>query len=95
VAINDLIVPSADPRLPFGGRGASGFGTTRGLEGLMEMTVPKAVTTSRGRRPHLEPRRPGDAALFRSWIAASHGGSPAARLRGVFGFVKGAIARGR
>jgi acyl-CoA reductase-like NAD-dependent aldehyde dehydrogenase len=28
VVINDVIVPTADPRLPFGGRGESGFGVT-------------------------------------------------------------------
>jgi acyl-CoA reductase-like NAD-dependent aldehyde dehydrogenase len=95
VAINDVIVPSADPRLPFGGRGASGFGTTRGIEGLLEMTTVKAVTASRGPRRHLEARRPGDAALFRAWIAAEHGRGLAARVRGVLDFVRLAIARGR
>ena len=34
VTINDLIVPTADPRVPFGGRRDSGFGVTRGAEGL-------------------------------------------------------------
>lgn len=59
VTLNDVIVPSADPRLPFLGRGRSGFGATRGAEGLRAMTVPK-VTTER-RRPfhwHLRGRLP-------------------------------------
>jgi acyl-CoA reductase-like NAD-dependent aldehyde dehydrogenase len=43
VTINDLIAPTADPRLPFGGAGASGHGTTRGAEGLLEMTRPQAI----------------------------------------------------
>lgn len=74
VCINDLIVPTADPRLPFGGRGRSGFGTTRGELGLLEMTVPKAVSTRRGWfRPHLNPAGPDDAMLFAHMTALLHG----------------------
>ncbi len=47
VLINDLIVPTADPRLPFGGRGHSGFGVTRGAEGLLEMTAVRTVATQK------------------------------------------------
>ena len=49
VLINDLIVPTADPRMPFGGVKASGFGVTRGDEGLLEMTHPHVVAVRRGR----------------------------------------------
>ena len=74
VCVNDLIVPTADPRLPFGGRGRSGFGSTRGELGLLEMTVPKAVSIRRGRfRPHLNPAGPNDAALFAHMTALLHG----------------------
>ena len=45
VVVNDVIIPTADPRLPFGGAGASGFGVTRGAEGLLEMTRPQAVVS--------------------------------------------------
>jgi len=45
VCINDLIVPTADPRLPFGGAGGSGYGVTRGPEGLLALTRPVAVST--------------------------------------------------
>jgi len=56
VTINDVIVSSADARLPFGGRRRSGFGVTRGAAGLLEMTAPKAVTRSSGRfRPAYQP----------------------------------------
>jgi aldehyde dehydrogenase (NAD+) len=48
--INDLIVPVADPRLPFEGRGESGFGVTRGPEGLLAMTRARAISQSRPRR---------------------------------------------
>lgn len=74
VIINDLIVPTADPRLPFGGRGRSGFGTTRGKEGLLEMTVPKVISVRRSRSHlHLDQPQAGDTALFAAYIRATHG----------------------
>ena len=56
VVINDLIVPTVDPRLAFGGRGLSGFGVTRGAEGLLGLTVVKSIALRHGRfRPHFAP----------------------------------------
>ncbi|MBK4723458.1 aldehyde dehydrogenase family protein [Azospirillum sp. YIM DDC1] len=75
VTVNDLIVPTADPRLPFGGRRASGWGVTRGAEGLLEMTRVKTVAVRRGRRlPHTDPPRDGDAALMLAALRLLHGG---------------------
>jgi acyl-CoA reductase-like NAD-dependent aldehyde dehydrogenase len=83
VTVNDVIVPTADPRVPFGGRGESGYGATRGAEGLLEMTAAKAVAVRRGRwLPHLEPRQPGDEELFKGWLAAAHGDGLGARVAG-------------
>ena len=83
VTINDLIVPTADPRVPFGGRGASGFGVTRGAAGLLEWTVPKAVLERRGRaRPHLDGLHGGEDEMFEAWIRAVHGGTWSARRAG-------------
>ncbi|MBC8095214.1 MAG: aldehyde dehydrogenase family protein [Akkermansiaceae bacterium] len=74
VSINDLIIPTADPRLPFGGRNRSGSGVTRGAEGLLELTRPKVVTFTRGRfRPAFEPARPGDETVFTSYLKWMHG----------------------
>jgi acyl-CoA reductase-like NAD-dependent aldehyde dehydrogenase len=74
VVVNDVIVPTADPRLPFGGRGRSGFGVTRGAEGLLEMTVVKAVAVRHGRaRWHLGPPWFTDHELVQRYIEAVHG----------------------
>jgi acyl-CoA reductase-like NAD-dependent aldehyde dehydrogenase len=83
VVINDLIVPTADPRLPFGGVKASGFGSTRGEEGLLEMTHPHVVTVRRGKSSrHFDEHGPANARLFASYIQATHGRGPE-RLRAV------------
>lgn len=55
VTINDVVVPTAHPATPFGGRGESGWGVTQGEEGLLEMTVPQVVSMRRGKfRPHFD-----------------------------------------
>jgi len=62
VSVNDLIVPSADPRIAFGGAGRSGYGVTRGAEGLLELTRIKVGQTSRGGgTSHLGEAGPGGA----------------------------------
>ncbi len=62
VSVNDLIVPSADPRIAFGGAGRSGYGVTRGAEGLLELTRIKVVQTrSGGGTTHLAEAGPGVA----------------------------------
>ena len=82
--INDLIVPTADPRVPFGGRGASGFGATRGAEGLLEMTAPKTVLVRRGRNTrHYEATGPEHAAMFDGMLHASHARSWSQRFAGI------------
>ncbi len=74
VVVNDMIVPTADPRLTFGGKGKSGFGKTRGTEGLLQMTFLKSVLVQRGKRlRHLEPQHPRARQLFRSYLAVVHG----------------------
>jgi acyl-CoA reductase-like NAD-dependent aldehyde dehydrogenase len=78
VLVNDVIAPTVDPRIPFGGRGASGYGVTRGAEGLLEMTAVKTLLVRRGQSKiymrHLEPTRDADVPLFAAMIAATHGG---------------------
>jgi acyl-CoA reductase-like NAD-dependent aldehyde dehydrogenase len=81
VVINDVIVPTADPRLPFGGRGRSGFGVTRGAEGLLEMTAIKVIAVRHGRiRWHLDHPDLLDQDLVRRYIDAVHGTTWVQRL---------------
>ena len=76
VLINDLIAPTADPRVPFGGLRRSGFGATRGAEGLMEMTAVKTVLVRRkGSTRHYDPVSAKELPMFTGLIGALHGGS--------------------
>jgi acyl-CoA reductase-like NAD-dependent aldehyde dehydrogenase len=69
VVINDAVVPAGHPELPIAARGASGFGVTRGPEGLLEFTRPKAIAINESRRPlHLLPARDRDEALLGAYI---------------------------
>ena len=84
VTINDIIVPTADPRFPFGGVRGSGYGVTRGAEGLLEMTYPQAISTRRTRfMPHFDAPRADDAQLFAAFASAVHGRGLRHRLRAV------------
>lgn len=90
VTINDLIVPTADPRLPFGGRGESGFGVTRGEEGLLAMTAVKVVGQRRGRfAPHLSQRNDADAETLIGLMQANHGRGIGRRWSGLRRMIAG------
>ena len=84
VLINDLIVPTADPRVPFGGRRASGWGVTRGAEGLLEMTAVKTVLARRGRsQRHFAPTGAAHEQLFKGVAGWQHGGGWRVRVAGL------------
>ncbi|TWT68075.1 aldehyde dehydrogenase family protein [Crateriforma conspicua] len=74
VVVNDLIAPTADARLPFGGRGESGHGVTRGPEGLLSMTTVRVISRRKGSvTPHLSPPQQSDADLLSGSLAMTHG----------------------
>lgn len=82
VVVNDMIMPTADPRAAFGGRGESGFGVTRGAEGLRQFTALKTVLVqSRKRLRHLEPLPVNAQELFAAYLSASYSTEFRARLR--------------
>jgi len=83
VCINDIIAPTADPRLPFAGRGRSGFGATRGEQGLYEMAQVKAVSHRRGGlTAHLDEPNELTGEMLRAILKAGHAASWSQRLRG-------------
>jgi acyl-CoA reductase-like NAD-dependent aldehyde dehydrogenase len=91
VLINDLIVATADPRVSFGGRRSSGFGTTRGREGLLEMTTLKTIVAQRSRdlRPY-RPTTPDHRPFFAAYLEAVHGGTWLTRWNGLRRFLRSA-----
>jgi aldehyde dehydrogenase (NAD+) len=90
VVVNDVIVPTAHPATPFGGRGRSGWGVTQGEDGLLAMTVPQVVTTRSGTyRPHLQTDQLVSAGhAVRGLLQLSHGRKWSDRVRGLFELVK-------
>lgn len=83
VSINDLVVPTADPRVPFAGRKQSGFGVTRGPEGLLEMTVPRVIAVRRGESARRYERTgAAHVGLFAGLAALLYGGTVLVRMRG-------------
>lgn len=89
VLINDIIVATADPRASFGGRKRSGFGATRGREGLLEMTTPKTIQARSTPNVRAYQQTTSDhLPLFSSYLRASHGGAWRSRIKGVSEFLR-------
>lgn len=89
VVVNDCVVPTADPRLPFAGRGRSGFGATRGEAGLLEMTRVKAIATRQQKvYPHLRPVDANTNALLAALLIALHGRGLTKRLKALLSLLK-------
>jgi acyl-CoA reductase-like NAD-dependent aldehyde dehydrogenase len=96
IVINDVIAPTADPRLPFGGRGHSGFGVTRGTEGLLELTTVKVVSVRKGNNYlHFDGPDELDPPLYDALIRASHSRSWFKRMRALFQVARLFMKKGR
>lgn len=81
VVINDAVRPVAHPAVALGGRGESGWGVTRGEEGLLAMTraVYVSSTSARLRTPTTPPPGRGEerlAALVRWWYGGGRAAPP-------------------
>ena len=96
VLVNDVIAPTVDPRVPFGGRRQSGFGSTRGAEGLLEMTAAKTIQVRRNKDTrHYVATATQHGELFTGYIAAAHGAGLRQRWHGMQQAVKAAMKIGR
>jgi betaine-aldehyde dehydrogenase len=78
VWINEQLHPAAHPEVPLAGRGASGFGASRGVAGLMAMVTPKVISTTPLRAPRRHYARGGAATidLFRATVAVAFAQGP-------------------
>ena len=91
VLINDVVIPTADPRVSFGGRGRSGFGVTRGVDGLLAMTTARTVQVSRGDRKRAwAPTSEAHAEFIAGLAAMLHGDGLSVRLEGLKRVVRAA-----
>ncbi len=84
ITLNDLIVPTADPRMSFGGSRLSGFGATRGAEGLLEMTRVQSISRRTNHwLPHLDPPQNRDAQLLEGLLQWMYSASLKDQFRGL------------
>ncbi len=89
VVINDIVVPTADPRVAFGGRGESGWGVTRGIEGLLEMTRLKVICTRRGKwLPHLDPKQSQNDKALEAILGLVHGSGLKTRMKALMQLIQ-------
>ncbi|GAC1416281.1 MAG: aldehyde dehydrogenase family protein [Acidobacteriaceae bacterium] len=91
ILLNDIIVPTADPRVPFGGRRRSGFGATRGAEGLLEMTAARTLVARSGNDTRrYQATGPHHTGFFEGIIRLSHTATWAERWHGLRQFLAAA-----
>jgi acyl-CoA reductase-like NAD-dependent aldehyde dehydrogenase len=93
VIVNDVVVGTAHPALPFGGVRRSGWGVTRGEEGLLAMTVPQVVSVRTGKfRPHFDGTATGGVAeMMAGLLLRDHAESRRDRWTGFRRMVRGML----
>lgn len=88
VSVNDVLTHYSVPSLPMGGVGESGFGRTRGAEGLLEMSRTRSVLVRRhglAREPYWFPYRDSAVELIRGVVDWRGGRGPGRFLRSLWG----------
>jgi len=93
VSVNDTLSHYAAPALPMGGVGESGFGRTRGLEGLREMTRTRTLLVDRfgwSGDPWWFPYGPRKLRLIRALAEFRRIGGVRGALRAAWSYLRGA-----
>ena len=73
VTHNDVVMPTGHPATPIGGRGHSGWGVSRGEEGLLAMPRPVNVASTGRLRLPVGPTPPGQDARLTQMISMLYG----------------------
>lgn len=85
VTVNDAIAPAAHPATSFGGRRASGWGTTQGSDGLLAMTVAQVVASRGGTfRLHYDAVTPAVEDVLSGLLTWQHAPSWGERMKGLW-----------
>ena len=68
VTINNIVMPTAHPGASIGGIGPSGWGTSQGEDGLLDMTHPVTISATGSFRPPTDPPAPKQAEQLITWM---------------------------
>lgn len=91
VSVNDALATYALPALPFGGVGESGYGRTRGVEGIRALTRTKSVVRDRlgmKREPWWFPYNRGSEVLLWAAVQYRRRGGMAGLLAGAWSLIR-------
>jgi aldehyde dehydrogenase (NAD+) len=90
ICINDLLAPTAHPAVCLAPREESGYGATRGPEGLLEMTSPVTIANRTGHfLPHLSRVNVEKPVPLRNILALKHSPHLRTRLNSLLRVIQG------
>jgi acyl-CoA reductase-like NAD-dependent aldehyde dehydrogenase len=80
VTFNECVTPTGHPGVSIAGRGASGWGASRGEAGLLELTRPLSVSRTASWTPDAEPPPPRMLGMLDRVVRGWHGARSPGRL---------------
>jgi acyl-CoA reductase-like NAD-dependent aldehyde dehydrogenase len=89
ICINDLLAPTGHPAVSLSPRKDSGYGSTRGAEGLLEMTSPVTVVCRVGRfLPHLSRENINDDQTLKDILKLKHAADAKLRVESLLRIIR-------